>query len=76
MARRVEVVLVDDLDGAEASETVSFALDGRAYEIDLSESNASDLRAALTSYVEAGRKVAGGGSAKRPRGARTRASRP
>ena len=36
MAQKVQVLLVDDLDGGEASETVSFALDGNSYEIDLS----------------------------------------
>ena len=36
MAQRVNVVLVDDLDGSEAAETVNFGLDGANYEIDLS----------------------------------------
>ena len=35
MAQKVSIVLVDDIDGSEAEETVSFALDGRDYEIDL-----------------------------------------
>nr|MDQ6937124.1 Lsr2 family protein [Actinomycetota bacterium] len=35
MAQRMHVVLEDDLDGTTAEETVSFALDGPAYEIDL-----------------------------------------
>jgi hypothetical protein len=33
MAQKVDVRFVDDLDGSEASGTVSFALVGRAYEI-------------------------------------------
>ena len=40
MARKVQVLLVDDLDGGAADETVSFALDGASYEIDLSSDNA------------------------------------
>ena len=44
MAQRVNVVLVDDLDGSEGAETVSFAVDGVSYEIDLNESNAARLR--------------------------------
>ncbi|MEO7000057.1 MAG: histone-like nucleoid-structuring protein Lsr2, partial [Terracoccus sp.] len=40
MAQRVEVVLIDDLDGGNAAETVTFALDGVTYEIDLSDKNA------------------------------------
>ncbi|HET7532126.1 MAG TPA: Lsr2 family protein [Nocardioidaceae bacterium] len=59
MAQRVNVVLVDDLDGDEASETVSFALDGVDYEIDLNENNAEALREALARYIGAGRRVGG-----------------
>ena len=44
MAQQVNVVLVDDLDGSEAGETVVFGLDGTTYEIDLSEKNAKKLR--------------------------------
>ena len=56
MTQRTVVTLEDDLTGGEADETVSFALDGKAYEIDLSEKNASDLRAALARYVAAARR--------------------
>lgn len=59
MAQRVEVVLVDDLDGGVAEETVQFALDGTGYEIDLSADNAAALRDALAVYVGHGRKVGG-----------------
>jgi hypothetical protein len=59
MAQRVNVVLVDDLDGDDASETVTFALDGVDYEIDLNEENAAALRDALARYIEAGRRVGG-----------------
>lgn len=59
MAQRVNVVLVDDIDGDEATETVAFALDGVDYEIDLNESNAKALRDSLERYVEAGRRVGG-----------------
>ncbi len=40
MAQKVQVLLVDDLDGGEADETVTFALDGKTYEIDLTTANA------------------------------------
>ena len=46
MAQRVEVVLVDDLDGGTADETVQFALDGVSYEIDLTAANAQSMRTA------------------------------
>jgi hypothetical protein len=57
MAQKVQVLLVDDLDGGEASETVSFALDGNNYEIDLSGKNATELRDSFAKYVGAARKV-------------------
>jgi hypothetical protein len=59
MARTTIVKLLDDLDGSEAAETVQFAVEGVAYEIDLSEGNAKELRAAVAPYVEAGRKQTG-----------------
>ncbi len=59
MAQKVNIVLVDDLDGSEANETVSFALDGTSYEIDLNDKNADKLRSVLAGYVGNARKVAG-----------------
>lgn len=57
MAQRVQVILVDDLDGGQADETVKFGLDGFAYEIDLSHEHAGTLREALTDYVNVARKL-------------------
>lgn len=57
MAQRVNIELVDDIDGSEAVETVSFTLDGTAYEMDLSEKNAAKIREALDPFVNAARKV-------------------
>ena len=57
MAQRVSIELVDDLDGSSADETVSFALDGTAYELDLSAANATALRKALAGYVGHARRV-------------------
>jgi hypothetical protein len=62
MAQKVQVLLVDDLDGGEATETVSFALDGSAYEIDLSQRNAEELRDAFAKYVGAARKAGRSGA--------------
>jgi hypothetical protein len=67
MAQKVNIVLVDDLDGSEATQTVSFGLDGTTYEIDLGDKNAAALREALAGYIGHARKV---GSAGR-RGRRT-----
>jgi hypothetical protein len=56
MAQKHIVQLIDDLDGGEAAETVSFALDGMAYDIDLSSSNAQKLRSALAVYIGSARR--------------------
>ena len=66
MAQRVNIVLVDDIDGSDATQTVAFGLDGANYEIDLNDDNAAALREALAPYVGHGRKLGrGGGGAKR-----------
>jgi hypothetical protein len=57
MAQRVEVHLIDDVDGKAAAETVTFGLDGNNYEIDLSDKNAGKLRDALATYVGVARKA-------------------
>lgn len=57
MAKKTVVTLVDDLDGSDATETVSFAFDGATYEIDLSAENAAALRAALKPYVDVARRT-------------------
>jgi hypothetical protein len=59
MAQHVNVKFVDDLDGSDAAGTVSFGLDGRAYEIDLSDENAARLRESLASFVAAARNSGG-----------------
>lgn len=59
MAQKVNIILVDDLDGSEASETVTFGLDGSTYEIDLNDGNASALRDALGGFVGHARKISG-----------------
>jgi nucleoid-associated protein Lsr2 len=67
MAQRVNVVLVDDLDGSDADETVTFGLDGVDYEIDLNDKHAAALRDALALYVGHGRRT--GGRRRRGQGA-------
>lgn len=77
MAQKVQVLLVDDIDGGTADETVTFALDGVSYEIDLTSAHAAELRDALGTWVGHARKVGGrsssgrggssGGGASRPR---------
>jgi hypothetical protein len=59
MAQRVQVLLVDDIDGGDAAETVTFAIDGVTYEIDLSVDNAAQLRGAIGRWVANARRVSG-----------------
>lgn len=67
MAREMKVVLTDDIDGTEATETVRFGLDQGTYEIELSDENAERLRAAFAPYVAKARRVAATQRAARPR---------
>jgi hypothetical protein len=66
MAQQTTVTLTDDIDGGKAAETVSFGLDGKSYEIDLSKRNAAALRKALADYAAAGRRVRSGRQTVRP----------
>lgn len=74
MAQKVQVLLIDDLDGGTADETIAFALDGSSYEIDLSKKNAAALRTALATYVEQARKPGRAGA--RSAGGRSRPHAP
>ena len=59
MAQKVQVLLVCDLhdDEVEGAETVAFGLDGSAYEIDVCEDHAAELRDAFAPYVGAARRA-------------------
>jgi hypothetical protein len=57
MAQQIQTLFVDDLDGGEAAGTVRFALDGTAYEIDLSTAHSEELHRALNQYIEHARRV-------------------
>jgi nucleoid-associated protein Lsr2 len=77
MAQKITVVLEDDLDGGPADETVRFALDGAAYEIELSKKHAKALRRKLAPFISHARKAGRGprrrGAAGRERSDRIRA---
>lgn len=75
MAQRVQVILVDDMTGGEASETVEFALDGVSYEIDLSDENAAKLRDDLAPWIGMARR-SGGRRQTRRRGGGSSSSSP
>jgi len=75
MAQITEVRLVDDLDGGEAAESVAFSIDGKSYEIDLSENNAAALRDAFAPFVGSARRAGSVPSVTRPK-ASARSGRP
>jgi hypothetical protein len=62
MAQRTLTILSDDLDGKEGRDiaTVTFAINGSTYELDLSKKNRAALEKALSPYIDAARKVPSG----------------
>lgn len=77
MAQRVQVILVCDLHGDETpgTETISFGLDGSAYEIDVCDAHAGELRDRLATYVGAARRAGRGAATGSARPGRRRRSR-
>jgi hypothetical protein len=63
--QRIPVKWPDSVDGSEASEAVTFALDGRRYTLDLSKDNAARLREALAPFVAVARRSRSGGRDRR-----------
>ena len=72
MAQKVQVLLVCDLhdDDTEGTETVSFSLDGAAYEIDVCDKHGAALRDSFAPYVGAARRAGRTPTAKRGRAAK------
>lgn len=71
MAQRLKVEVVDDIDQTSPASTVTFGLDGVAYEIDLTDDNAARLRDALAEFVGHARVVKAGAKKRRPAAAAT-----
>ncbi|GAA4288931.1 Lsr2 family protein [Georgenia daeguensis] len=71
MAQKKHVVLIDDLDGSPAAETVLFSLDGVEYEVDLNDAHAEALRESFAEWIGHARKVNG---RKKPSARRQRAA--
>jgi hypothetical protein len=57
--QRTIVTKIDDLTGKEyeEGETLTFAVEGEQFEIDLNKRNASDFKKKFARYMEHGRKV-------------------
>lgn len=69
VAQKIEACHQDVLEGGPADTTLTFALDGRDYEVDLSATDAEWLREALRPFVSAAREApTGNGPRKRPTG--------
>ncbi len=62
MAQKTIVQFTDDLDGSEASQTVEFGYQGKAYKLDLNDKNAAELEEALAPYIAAAQQASGGTS--------------
>ncbi|MBB5157451.1 histone-like nucleoid-structuring protein Lsr2 [Saccharopolyspora phatthalungensis] len=56
MAEKTMVEFVDDIDGSPAQQTITFALDGVTYEIDLNARHAQHLRSVLEHHTKHGRR--------------------
>ncbi len=69
MAQKTIVQFTDDLDGSEASQTVEFGYQGKAYKLDLNDKNAAELEEALAPYIAAAQQADGGPA---PRGGQGR----
>lgn len=57
MAQKTVVILTDDIDGGDADETLTFAVDGVSYEIDLNAANATRLRESFAEWIGHARRV-------------------
>jgi hypothetical protein len=67
MAQKMQVLLTCDLESGEkpASQTIRFTVDGTAYEIDLCDKHAKQLRDGMATFTAAGRRVSTRGGAGR-----------
>jgi hypothetical protein len=57
MATQVETRLIDDIAGGDATETITFGIDGVEYEIDLNDKHAEQLRKAIAKFSEHARRI-------------------
>lgn len=60
--KKVEVVLVDDIDGGTAQETVKFTYRGKTYEIDLNKDNLKEFDECMKRFVSKARGFGAGSS--------------
>lgn len=70
--QKVQIILVDDIDGGDATETISFSIGRDSYELDLSEANVQVFQESMERWTKVARKV-GRASARRSSRRPTRA---
>jgi hypothetical protein len=75
MAKTVNVVITDDLDGSPDAETVAFGLDGNSYEIDLGKKNRAKLEKSLQPFMDVARRSTQRRTARASRGSGSRIDR-
>lgn len=71
MATKTIVSILDDIDGTDGAETVSFSYDGKSYEIDLADKTKAALEKALEPYIKAARST----GTRRPTGGATQSDK-
>ena len=76
MAKRQIDVLTDDLDGSDADGTLTFAVDGASYELELSKKNRAAFDKAVAPYIAAARKARTSSAASTRRGSSSSAGSP
>ena len=74
MAQKTVITMTDDIDGSEATETVTFGIDGSSFEIDLNEAHAEDLREVLAPFISVARRQGGRAPARSSAPAKPRSS--
>ncbi len=57
--KRTQIVLVDDIDGGAADDTVVFSFKGVSYEIDLSEAHIEEMTEDFAKWTQRARRVSG-----------------
>jgi len=66
MAQKTQVILTDDLDGSEATQTITFAYQGTSYEIDLNDEHAASIEESFAEWISNARKTTNSRSAGTP----------
>jgi hypothetical protein len=58
MAKKVSVLITDDIDGSAEAEPVQFSVNGQNYEIDLGPAHRTQLHDSLRPFIDAARRTA------------------